>query len=223
MPQKYCAGYKMASKRKVNSNFSLIKYHKMKKILFSLLLFVFFSSCYTDKWNYRKDAKGAKDARAECFIETSDGKLTKYGKLKYKLPPMSFGYWTGDGSRLNVEWHKVAAYQTGDGYFVRVTRNAVNSNQFEFSDGDVFVVRVRNGKLELFREYATNGRTVSSDKYEAKEFFYIRKGKDAPIAALTKKSLKAAISDNKNIAGDFDDMYKKGHMKDVLNIIDEYN
>ena len=197
----------------------------MKKITFIAFFFSFLSGCYTDKWNYRKDAIEAKDSRAECFIEMNDGTLTKYGSLKFKLPPMSYGYWSADGNRINIDWSQVKAYQTNDGYFTRVKKSIANRNinQHEVFIADAFAVRVRKGKIELFRVYTTNGKTVSNNQYESKEFFYIKKGKEAEAVPLNETNLKAAILDNKNVLGDFGATYKKGHMKDVLNIIDEYN
>ena len=198
----------------------------MRKYL-SIFVLTIFATANLMAQNFKDEAIEAKDPKYVCFVQLSDsvGTIIKYTTLKYKTPPLSYGYLQGDGEKLPYGPEDLLAFQDDKGYWLRVsnpvggTKPVIGKLPFT----NFFAVRIKSGKLELFMQYMNNGRGVLDNGYESGRSYFLRKG--AVITGLDKfgVGLKNAVKDNKNISADFEDRFGKGKIKDVIEIIDEYN
>ena len=163
--------------------------------------------------NFKTEAIEAKDAAYQCFIKLKDSNIIKYEHLKYKLPPLSYGYMEGDGEKLKYRAEDILCFQDEKGYWLRIVDPSLSRTPIvgRYSFDNFFAVRLVKGKIEIFRKYS-DGEPV----------YFIKKG--ATFQPLDKwgVGLKNMMKDNKNLYTDID-VSGRVKMKDLIKIAQEYN
>lgn len=169
--------------------------------------------------NYKDEAIAAKDTGL-CFIKlSSDSSIVKYNTLKYKMPPMSYGYLEGDGEKLKYGIEDVLAFQDEKGYWLRVFVPAANSKPVigKLSFDGFFAVRIIAGKIELYTQRSVDGREGFGGRA-----YFVKKGDALTGLDVWGVNLKNMMSDNKKMYNSIDvDDRKK--IKELIEIIGEYN
>jgi hypothetical protein len=196
-----------------------------------ICLFFFFITSLSGITQSRKDIKNdaieARDTKNDIFIELNDGKILKYGVLKIKFPIMAYEYLEADGKKLDIPADSIKAFQTDKFYALRIFTTQTNLiGKLPFTE--LFAQRLRNGKIEMYiisqmrnNAYGPSGSSSSSGYRWS---YYIKKGKNSDVIALSKENLKSMIQDNKGLLEEFDSKYKKSRAYDsATEIIDEYN
>jgi hypothetical protein len=131
------------------------------------------------------------------------------------MPPMSYGFLEGDGEKLKYQVKDILCFQDVKGFWLRTaepTKSLIGKAPF---DG-FFAVRIYNGKIELFGQYLKNNNN-------SKWYYFIRKANSIVGLDQWGVGLKNAIQDNKKLFKNFDNLFDKGKIDDVINIIKEYN
>ena len=177
---------------------------------------------------FKSDAKEAKDTKHEYFVQLADSSIHVYESLKFKEPPMSYGYLVGDGKRLDFKAEEIYAFQIDNGYWL-------NDNLLDYWSsrskkpipsvpmGLSFSQRIRSGKLELY--FRSGNTRMNPDAFTDDRIYYIKGANSVWLRELDRKGarLKDEIKSNKSLYDDFDNIYKKGKIKSVIEIIDEFN
>ena len=80
----------------------------MKNSFWILFITQFFTASLIAQ-NYKEEAIAAKEPGYACLIKLSkDSSILKYSVLKYKMPPMSYGYLEADGEKLKYNLRALA-------------------------------------------------------------------------------------------------------------------
>lgn len=170
--------------------------------------------------NYKDEAIAAKDPAYSCFVKlSSDSSVVKYNVLKYKMPPMSYGYLEGDGEKLKYGIEDILAFQDEKGYWLRIYTPAKNSKPVvgRLSFDGYFAVRIVTGKIELFTQKSTDDAQAFGSRN-----YFVKKGNEMTGLDIWGVNLKNMMSDNKKMYNSIDvDGRKK--IKDLIEIIEEYN
>jgi hypothetical protein len=192
----------------------------MKKYSFFFLLITQLITINLLAQNYKDEAIAAKDTGYTCFIKLSiDSSIIKYNVLKYKMPPMSYGYLEGDGEKLKYKIEDVLSFQDEKGYWLKVFEPAANSKPVvgKLSFEGFFAVRIVSGKIELYTQKSTDDRQAFGSRS-----YFIKKGNALTGLDIWGVNLKNMMNDNKKMYNSIDvDGRKK--IKDLIEIIKEYN
>lgn len=163
--------------------------------------------------NFKKEAIEAKDTAYQCFIKLTDSTIIKYEHLKYKTPPLSYGYLEGDGEKLKYRAEDILCFQDEQGYWLRIVNPSLSRTPIvgRYTFDNFFAVRIVRGEIEMFRKYS-DGQPV----------YFIKKG--AAFQPLDKwgVGLKNMMKDNKKLYNDID-ISGEARMKDLVKIAREYN
>jgi len=194
-----------------------------KHVVFILLI----SHLFTVKLcgqNFKDEAIEAKDTSYQCFIKLSDSSIIKYTHLKYKMPPLSYGYLEGDGEKLKYKAEDILCFQDEKGYWLRVVQPSTTNSPVvgRLSFDNFFGVRIVKGKVELFMQYSNNGRGVLDKQYESGRSYYVRKGNIFTGLDIWGVNLKNMMTDNKRVYNSIDVNDKK-KIKELIEIVEEYN
>jgi hypothetical protein len=185
----------------------------MKKLMLLTIIFILVWN-NVNAQNYKDEAIAARDT-GSCFIKlSSDSIIVKYNTLKYKMPPMSYGYLEGDGEKLKYEVKDILCFQDEKGFWLRTaepTKSLIGKAPF---DG-FFAVRICNGKIELFGQYIRNNNNSGWSYFVRKENIFT--GLDTWGV-----NLKNMMSDNKRIYNSIDVNDRK-KVKELIEIVEEYN
>jgi hypothetical protein len=195
----------------------------MTKFIAFVFGFTIFSN-FVNGQNFKDEAIEAKDTAYHCFIKLVDGTIIKYEHLKYKMPPLSYGYLEGDGEKLKYKAEDIVCFQDEKGYWFRVVDPSTFTQPIagRLSFDNFFGVRIVKGKIELFMQYSNNGRSVSDDKYQSGRTYFLKKG-DA-FAGWDDRgiNLRNMMKDNKKFYNSID-ISEKIKVKESIEIIEEYN
>lgn len=169
--------------------------------------------------NYKDEAIAAKEPGYAGLIKlTGDSNILKYNVLKYKMPPMSYGYLEGDGEKLKYSLSDIVAFQDEQGYWLKVYEPAANSKPVvgKLSFEAFFAVRIVSGKIELY--------TQRTDVYQGfgDRAYFIKKGDVITGVDIWGVNVKNMMSDNKKFYNSIDVDSKK-KLKDLIGIIEAYN
>ncbi len=192
----------------------------------SVLLFFILAGYlnFANGQNLKDEAIEAKDPAYQCFIKLVDSSIIKYEHLKYKTPPLSYGYLEGDGEKLKYKAEDILCFQDEKGYWLRIVDPSLSRTPVvgRLSLDNFFAVRIAKGKIEMFMKYSNNGRSVSDDKYQSGSSYFIKK--ENVLNPLDKwgVGLKNMMKDNKAIYSNFDDSGKM-KIKEMIEIVEEYN
>jgi hypothetical protein len=195
----------------------------MKKSL--LLFFVLITYLnFVNGQNFKDEAIEAKDTSYQCFIQLTDSTIIKYAHLKYKMPPLSYGYLQGDGEKLKYQAEDILCFQDEKGYWLRIINPSASIKPVvgRLSLDNFFAVRIAKGKIEMFMQYANNGRSVSDDRYSSGASYYIKKGSVFTGVDIWGVNLKNMMSDNKKMYSSIDVNDRK-KIKELIEIVEEYN
>lgn len=195
----------------------------MKRLFVLMFSFIFLNNVIIAQ-NYKNEALEAKDPKYVCFVQLKDSSIIQYSTLKYKMPPISYGYLEGDGKKLEYKAEDILAFQDAKGYWLRL----VDPSTFQkpaigrYSFDNFFGVRIINGKVELFRQYSNNGKSVSDNGYQSGSVYYMRKGNIVAGLDIWGVNLKNNMTDNKKVYNSIDVNDSK-KIKELIEIIEEYN
>ena len=169
--------------------------------------------------NYKDEAIAAKEPGFAGLIKlTGDSNILKYNVLKYKMPPMSYGYLEGDGEKLKYGLSDIVAFQDEKGYWLKVYEPAANSKPVvgKLSFETFFAVRIVSGKIELY--------TQRADVYQGfgDRAYFIKKGDVITGVDIWGVNVKNMMNDNKKFYNSIDVDGKK-KIKDLIEIIEAYN
>jgi hypothetical protein len=191
----------------------------MKKYSFFLVLIAQLITINVIAQNYKEEAIAAKEPGYAGLIKLSkDSSILKYGVLKYKMPPMSYGYLEGDGEKLKYGIEDIIAFQDEKGYWLKVYEPAANSKPVvgRLSFEGFFAVRIVSGKIELYTL-----RSNGSQGFGGRAYF-VKKGNVIAGVDIWGVNVKNMMSDNKKMYNSIDvDGRKK--IKELIEIIEEYN
>jgi hypothetical protein len=191
----------------------------MKKYNFFLVLIAQLITTNVIAQNYKEEAIAAKEPGYAGLIKLSkDSSVLKYSVLKYKMPPMSYGYLEGDGEKLKYGIEDVIAFQDEKGYWLKVYEPAANSKPVvgRLSFEDFFAVRIVSGKIELFTLRSNRSQGFGGRAY------FVKKENVIAGVDIWGVNVKNMMSDNKKIYNSIDvDGRKK--IKELIEIIEEYN
>lgn len=192
----------------------------MKKYAgFFLLIAQFFTSNLVAQ-NYKDEALAAKDPAYSGFIKLSkDSSILKYNVLKYKMPPMSYGFLEGDGEKLKYGIEDVLCFQDENGFWLRIFTPVANSKPVvgKLSFEGFFAVRIISGKIELYTQRSSGDHHSFGNRV-----YFIKKGDVLTGVDIWGVNLKNMMSDNKKMYNSIDvDGRKK--ISDLIEIIEQYN
>ena len=198
----------------------------MKKLFLVILVLLasipVFSQSLKDLKN---DMEEARESKRDIFIEMNNGKFITFEKLKIKAAVMGYEHFFGDGKKLDIPFDSVKSYQTEEYYAVRLD-STPKIHLGKMPARELFGMRIRTGKIELFYSYRQTEKILGVDVYNSdnKRSYFLRKGKNSKLVLLSKAALKLMIADNKAILEEFDDIYKKRNQYDsATKILDDYN
>jgi hypothetical protein len=163
--------------------------------------------------NFKKEAIEAKDTAYQCFIKLTDSTIIKFQHLKYKTPPLSYGYLEGDGEKLKYQAEDILCFQDEQGYWLRIVDPSLSRTPVvgRYSFDHFFAVRLVRGQIEIFRKYS-NGEPG----------YFIKKGIAFQPLDKWGVGLKNMMKDNKKLYNDID-VSSDANMKDLVKIAQEYN
>jgi hypothetical protein len=184
----------------------------MKRII---LLFFVLTGCLNfakGQW-FRKEAIEARDTAYQCFVMLIDSTIIKYNKLKYRMPPLSYGYLEGDGEKLKFRAEDILCYQDLKGYWLRIVDPALSVTPIigRYPLNDFFAYRIVRGEIEIFVRHVNRERG-----------YFIRKGTFFKPLDEWGVGLKDLIKDNKELHDGFK-ITRKTDMKDAVEVAKAYN
>ena len=176
---------------------------------------------FSNAQNFKEQAVDAKDPAFECFIKLSDSTILRYSRLKYKTPPLSYGFLEGDGKKLKYGVMDILSFQDEKGYWLRVStppKISIGTAPLQY----YFAVRIVKGKIELFAQYANNGKSVLDDRYSSGYIYYAKK--DSILIQLDRRGigLRNMMKDNKKIYNDFGEA-RTMKIDDMMDFVQQYN
>ena len=190
----------------------------MKNSFWILFITQFFTASLIAQ-NYKEEAIAAKEPGYACLIKLSkDSSILKYSVLKYKMPPMSYGYLEADGVKLKYNLEDIIAFQDEKGYWLKVYEPAANSKPVvgRLSFDGFFAVRIVSGKIELYTQKSDGSQGFGGRAY------FVKKGNVIAGVDIWGVNVKNMMSDNKKRYNSIDvDGRKK--IKELIEIIEEYN
>ena len=190
----------------------------MKNSFWILFITQFFTASLIAQ-NYKEVAIAAKEPGYACLIKLSkDSSILKYSVLKYKMPPMSYGYLEADGVKLKYNLEDIIAFQDEKGYWLKVYEPAANSKPVvgRLSFDGFFAVRIVSGKIELYTQKSDGSQGFGGRAY------FVKKGNVIAGVDIWGVNVKNMMSDNKKMYNSIDvDGRKK--IKELIEIIEEYN
>ncbi|MBL0200632.1 MAG: hypothetical protein IPP81_10910 [Chitinophagaceae bacterium] len=190
----------------------------MKNSFWILFITQFFTASLIAQ-NYKEEAIAAKEPGYACLIKLSkDSSILKYSVLKYKMPPMSYGYLEADGEKLKYNLEDIIAFQDEKGYWLKVYEPAANSKPVvgRLSFDGFFAVRIVSGKIELYTQKSDGSQGFGGRAY------FVKKGNVIAGVDIWGVNVKNMMSDNKKMYNSIDvDGRKK--IKELIEIIEEYN
>ena len=163
--------------------------------------------------NFKQEAIDAKDTAYKCFIKLTDSAILKYEHLKYKMPPLSYGFLEGDGEKLKYQAEDILCFQDEKGYWLRIVNPSLSRTLIvgRYSFDNFFAVRIVKGEIEMFRKYS-GGEPV----------YFIKKGTAFQPLDKWGVGLKNMMKDNKTLYNDID-VSGRADMKELVKIAQEYN
>jgi len=170
----------------------------------------------------KDDADEAKDTKYECFVQQNDSVILKFHEFKLKMLPMTFGVLVGDGEKLKYKAGEVIAFQNDEGYWCHVTDPTIKPLNTKGSWEELYAIRLKKGKIELF--YQHNDKLIVDGKLTLKgNKYFIRKGNEITFLDGKGNVLKDAVKDKKKVYDQFDDLFGKGKLENMYDVIDAYN
>jgi hypothetical protein len=195
----------------------------LRTLVFVTFIGLLFSCSGSIKFSkYKAEAR---DTKQDFFVELNDGSIIKYGMLKHGLVKTRL---YGDGTMITYNAEQIKAYQDKNAYWLKFrTYDAKNPSHLLSRYVDFFAMRLISGKIELylFKPYAVVNSSGPVSASSITVIYLIRKGKDGALQGLDEwgVNLKNAISDNKAVKADFEELYGKGKLKNIVNVIEAYN
>ncbi len=183
----------------------------MKKLIFSLAVFVIFEGCSSVRMFADGDTGSAYDKTRGNFIELNSGEIKLAKNVVYKSPIVGKPVFVLDGGET-FDAKEVIAYQVNKVYYRK------------YGDKYRYASRIIKGNINVFLEYVSTSEKNAGNQFYKDALYIIQKGDNGPLIALHAKALKEMVEDYKpsyDLVKGLPGYANKG--KKILQAIELYN